>query len=65
MGTGLAVWAPKKEGYSMHLTFREKFLVDGSTLSRSVLESMKTSGTVPVSKENGLQSKPKKGKDQD
>lgn len=35
-----------KEGYSIQLAFRDAFLADGSTINRSLMESVKTSGTV-------------------
>lgn len=47
LGSGIAVWSYRKEGYSIELTFREAFLKDGSTINRSIMESVKTSGTVP------------------
>jgi hypothetical protein len=46
LGSGLAVWSAKKEGYSIELMIREAFLKDGSTINRSIMQSVKTSGTV-------------------
>ncbi|KAI9740069.1 MAG: hypothetical protein M1818_004820 [Claussenomyces sp. TS43310] len=46
LGSGMAVWSPKKEGYSIKLMFREAFSKDGSRINRSIMESVKTSGTV-------------------
>ena len=47
LGTGLSTWAPTREGYSISLKHRDTFLIDGSTLNRSLLASVATSGTVP------------------
>jgi len=46
LGPGIATWSFKKEGYCIELVIREAFLVDGSKLNRSIMESVKTSGTV-------------------
>jgi hypothetical protein len=46
LGCGKTSWAPMKEGYSIQLAFRDAFSVDGSTINRSLIESVKTSGTV-------------------
>lgn len=48
LGFGMAVWAPQKQGYSIVLNFRDAFLKDGSTINRSILGSVKTSGTVQL-----------------
>jgi len=47
LGLGLSAWAPTRAGYSISLKHRETFLVDGSSLNRSLLASVGTSGTVP------------------
>jgi hypothetical protein len=46
LGSGMAAWSFKKEGYCIELVIRETFLIDGSKLNRSIMESVKTSGTV-------------------
>ncbi|KAM5360443.1 hypothetical protein ACJA88_014832 [Fusarium oxysporum] len=45
-GCGMVYWAPRKEGYSITLYFREAFLMDGSSVNRSILTSVGTSGVV-------------------
>ena len=47
LGSGMAVWALRKEGYSVALKFREAFLIDGSAINRSILMSLGASGTTP------------------
>jgi hypothetical protein len=39
LGIGIALWAPKKAGYSIELRFRDTFLIDGSPPNRSILAS--------------------------
>lgn len=46
-GCGMAQWAPRKEGYSITLLFRDAFSIDGSAMNRSILESVGTSGVPP------------------
>jgi hypothetical protein len=46
LGSGMAAWSFKKEGYCIELAIRDAFLKDGSKLNRSIIESVKTSGTV-------------------
>jgi hypothetical protein len=46
LGSGMAAWSSQKEGYCIELVIRETFLIDGSKLNRSIMESVKTSGTV-------------------
>jgi len=46
LGSGMAVWAPRKSGYAVALRFREAALVDGSAINRSILASVETSGIV-------------------
>lgn len=47
LGSGIALWAPKKAGYAVAIQFRETFLVDGSPINRSILASTGIFGTVP------------------
>jgi len=47
LGSGFVYWAPRKEGYSVALKFREAFSVDGSAMNRSLLTSVATSGVTP------------------
>ncbi|KAI9642996.1 hypothetical protein NHQ30_008730 [Ciborinia camelliae] len=49
LGSGMAVFYPRKEGYSIALYYREDVLHDGSVLNRSILESVGKSGTVGYS----------------
>lgn len=44
LGSGMVYWAPRKEGYSIALRFRDDFLFDGSAMNRSLLESV---GRIP------------------
>lgn len=46
LGSGIASYSPRKEGYSVALKFREAFLKDGSAINRSILTSVGTSGIV-------------------
>lgn len=46
LGSGMGVWSPEKKGYSIELIIREAFLKDRSKLNRSVLESVRGSGTI-------------------
>lgn len=47
LGSGIAMWAPKKAGYAVAIKHREAFLIDGSPLNRSILASAGIYGTVP------------------
>lgn len=40
LGSGMSIWAPSKEGYSIALMYREAFLIDGSTRNESLLASV-------------------------
>ncbi len=46
LGSGIASFSPNKEGYAIELTYRDAFLKDGSKINRSIMESVKGSGTV-------------------
>ena len=45
LGSGMAWWHPRKEGYSVALIHRDAFLIDGSAPNVSILKSVSTSGT--------------------
>lgn len=47
LGSGMTYWAPRKEGYSIALRYRDIFLVDGSGINQSLLTSVATSGRTP------------------
>jgi len=47
LGSGMVYWAPRKDGYSVSLKFRDAFLEDGYAVNRSLLTSVGTSGTTP------------------
>lgn len=47
LGSGFEYWAPRKDGYSVSLKFRDAFLEDGSAVNRSILTSVGTSGITP------------------
>ena len=47
LGSGIALWAPRKAGYTVALRFRETFLIDGSPPNRSIPASAGIFGAVP------------------
>lgn len=47
LGSGMVYWAPERAGYSIAVKFRERFLHDGSVLNKSLLNSVRASGTPP------------------
>ncbi|KAL9099992.1 MAG: hypothetical protein Q9163_004573 [Psora crenata] len=50
LGSGMAAWAPRKDGYSVSLKYRDAYLEDGSAVNKSVLKSAGASGgTTPYS----------------
>lgn len=47
LGSGMVYWAPRKDGYSVSLKFREAFLKDGSAANKSLLTCVGSSGIAP------------------
>ncbi|GKZ40822.1 hypothetical protein AbraIFM66951_006356 [Aspergillus brasiliensis] len=43
LGSGFVAWAPRKEGYCVHLLHRDAYLVDGSLPNQSILASVRAS----------------------